>query len=78
MCNSITLIYMNKKEAINGEKVSLIKATLSDQRKIYDWLANSSVTPSMMGGQLYAEIPVPTWNEFQQDYSRNHPIGSEK
>jgi diamine N-acetyltransferase len=48
---------------IRGDLVTLRPATLQDRRKIYEWLARSDVTPHM-----YRDDPVPTWEEFCNDY----------
>jgi RimJ/RimL family protein N-acetyltransferase len=51
-----------------GSGVSIRPATLDDRRAIYDWMACSDLTPSMMGPPLYPEHPVPTWEAFIADY----------
>ena len=48
--------------------MSLRPALASDRRHIYEWLAESDVTPSMMGPPDYPDHPVPTWEEFCADY----------
>jgi diamine N-acetyltransferase len=53
---------------IFGSLVSLRPARESDRRNVYEWLARSDVTPSMMGPPLYAEAPIPSWEEFCNDY----------
>jgi RimJ/RimL family protein N-acetyltransferase len=40
----------------------------SDRRAVFEWLAESDVTPSMMGPPLFPEVPPPTWEEFCNDY----------
>jgi diamine N-acetyltransferase len=58
-------------EKIAGLKVTLRPATPVDRRPIYDWLANSDITKLMLGPPTYPDIPVPTWEEFIEDY-RNY------
>lgn len=53
---------------INGNKIKLQPAIESDREKIYDWLARSDLTPSMMGPPKYTDHPIPSWNEFCSDY----------
>ncbi len=58
------------KMALAGIKVVLRKATETDRRNVFEWLARSDLTPSMMGPPLFPDHPIPTWEEFCQDY---HP-----
>lgn len=53
---------------ISGDLVTLRPALESDRRAIYEWLAESDLTPSMMGPPLYPEALPPTWEEFCDDY----------
>jgi RimJ/RimL family protein N-acetyltransferase len=55
-------------EKIRGELVTLRPATLNDRKPIFDWLTNSNVTKFMMGPPTYPDSPIPTWNEFLNDY----------
>jgi len=48
----------------------LREATGTDRRTVYEWLAHSDVTPSMMGSPHFPDTAVPTWEEFCRDY---HP-----
>lgn len=58
-----------KDMGINCKTVNLRVAQLTDRRKIFEWLTQSDVTPSMMGEPRYPDHPMPSWDEFQQDYS---------
>jgi RimJ/RimL family protein N-acetyltransferase len=51
-----------------GTKVMLRKATEADRRNVFEWLAHSDLTPSMMGPPLFPDHKIPTWEEFCQDY----------
>lgn len=55
-------------EMIRGTIVVLRPADESDRRAIYEWLAESDVTPSMMGLPLFPDTPPPTWEDFCRDY----------
>jgi RimJ/RimL family protein N-acetyltransferase len=55
--------------AIRGSLVTLRPARESDRRAVYQWLAESDVTRSMMGPPLFPDSPVPTWDEFCADYA---------
>lgn len=52
---------------IRGERVTLRPATADDRRAIYEWLACSDVTSSMMGPPLFPDMPIPTWEQFRDD-----------
>ncbi len=54
--------------ALSGAKARLRKAAEADRRTIFEWLAHSDVTPSMMGPPLFPDTSVPTWAEFCEDY----------
>lgn len=47
----------------------LKQATLYDQDKIYRWLACSDATPEMLGPPTFPDAPVPTYEEFCDDYN---------
>src|SRR5262245_21240440 len=53
---------------IRGSLVTLRPAQEHDRRAVYQWLAESDVTPSMMGPPLYPDAPPPTWEQFCNDY----------
>jgi diamine N-acetyltransferase len=53
---------------LRGPGVQLRSTTLADRRAVWDWLACSDLTASMMGPPEFAENPVPTWEEFCEDY----------
>ena len=63
-------------EAIKGNKVSLRPATQEDRRMIYEWMANSDITSSMMGMPKFPDVLVPTWEEFSSDYEPYYFDGS--
>jgi diamine N-acetyltransferase len=55
-------------ENILGNLVTLRPATEKDRRMIYEWMAHSDITPRIMGPPAYPDHPIPTWEEFCNDY----------
>lgn len=55
-------------QVLKGIITRLRPASIEDRRKIFEWLTQSDVTPSMMGPPKYPDHPVPSWNTFKQDY----------
>ncbi len=53
---------------IRGALVTLRPAREGDRRAIYQWLAESDLTPSMTGPPHFPDVPAPTWDEFCDDY----------
>jgi diamine N-acetyltransferase len=53
---------------LQSRRITLRPATLEDRRMIYEWLAHSDVTATMLGSPRYPETPIPTWEEFCEDY----------
>jgi RimJ/RimL family protein N-acetyltransferase len=53
---------------ISGCTVTLRPARECDRRAVYEWLAESDVTQSMIGPPLFPDTPAPTWDEFCEDY----------
>ena len=56
---------------IEGKITRLRPARIDDRRKIFEWLTQSDVTPSMMGPPIYPDHPIPSWNAFKQDYQES-------
>lgn len=54
---------------IKGSMVSLRPATTDDRRKIFEWLAHSDITSSMMGPPDFADNAIPEWEYFVGDYN---------
>lgn len=54
---------------IPGNKIELKPAQESDRKKIYTWLAQSDLTSSIMGPPDYPDHPIPSWEEFCEDYT---------
>jgi diamine N-acetyltransferase len=43
-------------------------ASLKDRPKTYQWLTASDATPYMMGTPNFPDHPIPSWEDFCQDY----------
>ena len=43
---------------------------------VYEWVAKSDITPSIMGPPQFPDHPVPTWEEFCTDYRSHYFDGS--
>ncbi|WP_205503728.1 GNAT family N-acetyltransferase [Rufibacter psychrotolerans] len=57
--------------------VTLRPATVHDKRVVYDWLAHSDLTSEMLGPPNYPDAPIPTWEEFNEDYVDHYFDGSQ-
>ena len=53
---------------IRGSLVTLRPAREDDRCGVYQWLAESDLTPSMLGPPHFPDVPVPTWDQFCEDY----------
>lgn len=65
------------KGLLTTEKLTLRPAVLQDKRKIFDWLTASNLTSEMFGPPKFPDIPIPTWNEFNEDYLEHYFDGSQ-
>lgn len=61
---------------IQGKKVMLRPAAKEDRQFVFEWLACSDLTSSMLGPPDFPDNPVPTWEEFINDYSAHFFDGS--
>lgn len=50
------------------DRVVIRPARLADRRAVYEWMAHSDITSSMMGPPIFPDAPVPTWEQFCADY----------
>lgn len=66
------------KGIIEGMRVRLRPAKLGDRRAIYEWLAQSDITREMLGPPKFPDAPVPSWEEFCEDYTEEHFGGWEQ
>lgn len=65
------------KELLHRDNIRIRPATLSDKRKIFNWLTNSDLTKEMMGPPNYPDSKIPTWDEFDNDYADHYFTGSD-
>ncbi len=49
--------------------LSLLAARLDERQKVYEWLVASDATTAMMGAPEFPDNPIPTWEQFCEDYS---------
>jgi diamine N-acetyltransferase len=61
---------------IRGKLIDLRPATEHDRLAIYQWLAESDLTPAMLGPPDFADAPVPSWEEFCKDYGHHFLDGT--
>ena len=61
---------------ITGEIIELRPALKSDRKKIYLWLTNSDLTASIMGHPDFPDHPLPSWEEFCEEYTPDFFKGS--
>jgi RimJ/RimL family protein N-acetyltransferase len=61
---------------LQGKTIILRPATFTDSRAIYEWLAHSDLTASMMGPPLFPEVSIPSWEEFCVGYPSHFFDGS--
>lgn len=50
--------------------VKLRPAREADRQKVYEWLARSDATAQMMGPPTFADHPVPSYDDFCDDYDK--------
>lgn len=61
---------------VKGEQVYIVPSKLSDKRKVYEWLCLSETTKSHMGSPDFEDTPIPTWEEFEEDFKDYYFDGS--
>jgi len=55
-------------ELLTTEILTIRPANLQDKEKIFTWLTHSNLTSEMLGPPNFPDIPIPTWDEFDNDY----------
>lgn len=65
-----------KLELLNTHRLIIRPATLQDKRSVYDWLTRSNLTSDMLGSPNFPDAPIPTWEEFNQDFLDHYFDGS--
>lgn len=64
-------------EVLTTKLLTLRPATLQDKRSVYNWLAHSNLTCEMLGPPNFPDIAIPTWEEFNKDYSDHYFDGAQ-
>jgi RimJ/RimL family protein N-acetyltransferase len=64
-------------QVLSGNLVWLRPATPADRPAIFYWLTQSDLTPQMLGQPHFPDNPVPSWEEFVQDYADFYFDGSQ-
>ncbi|QQS28963.1 MAG: GNAT family N-acetyltransferase [Sphingobacteriales bacterium] len=64
-------------ELFKTKLLTLRPATLDDKKSVYNWLAHSNLTKAMLGPPNFYDHPIPTWDEFNQDYLDHYFDGSQ-
>jgi RimJ/RimL family protein N-acetyltransferase len=54
---------------IKGSTIILRPATITARRQIYEWLAHSDITHTVLGPPDFTDNPIPSWEEFTDDYN---------
>jgi RimJ/RimL family protein N-acetyltransferase len=67
---------MSEPMPIKGESITLRPATIADREAIFQWLTNSDLTSWMLGAPHFPDNPIPTWEEFTDDYKEYFFDGS--
>ena len=53
---------------MSEHRVSIRPATMEDRRVIWEWMAQSDLTDRMMGPPVFPDMPLPSFEEFLEDY----------
>ncbi|TCT17197.1 diamine N-acetyltransferase [Natranaerovirga pectinivora] len=61
---------------IKGQQIILKPSKLSDKRKIYEWLCLSETARSHMGPPNFEDTPIPSWEEYCEDFEDYYFDGS--
>ncbi len=61
---------------LRGKTVTLRPAEPRDMRPVYEWLAQSDLTSSMLGPPLFPDVPAPSWEQFRLEYPMHFFDGS--
>jgi RimJ/RimL family protein N-acetyltransferase len=52
----------------DADRVTLRLAAPADREHAYRWCAQSDITELMLGPPTFPDAPIPTWEEFVEDY----------
>lgn len=66
----VSIILLDLILFIKLQNITIKQAIFSEQEKIYQWLACSDATAEMLGPPNYADAPIPSYQEFCNDYNQ--------
>ncbi len=61
---------------IIGQRISIKPSKLDDKRKVYEWLCLSETAKSHMGPPNFEDTPIPSWEEYCEDFEDYYFDGS--
>lgn len=61
---------------IRGQQITIAPSKLDDKRKVYEWLCLSETTKSHMGPPNFEDTPIPSWEEYCEDFEDYYFDGS--
>jgi len=61
---------------IAGHQITIVPSKPEDKRKVYEWLCFSETTRSHMGPPDFEDSPIPTWEEYCEDFQDYYFDGS--
>jgi RimJ/RimL family protein N-acetyltransferase len=61
---------------IKGQQVTIEPSKLTDKRKVYEWLCLSETAKSHMGPPNFEDTPIPSWEEYCEDFKDYYFDGS--
>jgi RimJ/RimL family protein N-acetyltransferase len=57
---------------LTGSMIFLRPATETDRKVIFQWLTLSDLTSSMLGPPVFMDAPIPSWEQFVEDYEDHY------
>ncbi len=61
---------------IQGQRITIEPSQPKDKKKVYEWLCLSETTKSHMGPPNFEDAPIPTWEEYCEDFKDFYFDGS--
>lgn len=61
---------------IRGQQITIEPSKPDDKRKVYEWLCLSETTKSHMGPPNFEDTPIPSWEEYCEDFKDYYFDGS--
>lgn len=57
-------------------QISIVPSKLGDKRKVFEWLCLSETAKSHMGPPTFEDHPIPSWDEYCEDFEDYYFDGS--